>query len=133
MANAAIPTFSSKGWIQGDAEIIDYILSCFFTTRQSQSYTSNNVSSVQYLLHRYRNIGDFCSQVEEHLTSLYNPYFDTVQVEVTSNTREIQDSSVTVSIRISVSSGEKSTIANRLIQQSDSRMSWIISANDNGE
>lgn len=133
MANYDVPCMGQREWLKSDSEIIDYLLACYFTVRQRQSYTSKTVTSVQYRLYENRDVSSFCKRIEEDLTDLYRPYFDTVQVDVMSDEDKTLTEAVTVTVNIRVSSKGMTTSANRLVQQSDSRMQWIINENDTGD
>ena len=133
MANYDVPCMGERGWLHSDAEIIDYLLACYFTVRQRQSYTSKTVMSVQYRLYENRDISAFCKRIEEDITDMYRPYFDTVQVDVLTDEQQSLTEAVAVTVNVRVSSKGVTTTANRLAQQSDSRMQWIIKENDTGD
>lgn len=80
----AVPSLSVAGWIKNPANVINKLYEYFLTSKYSQSNTYNGyISSLSYILQRYKGITDIQDAIQKTLYSMYIRHFPTVNVYVT--------------------------------------------------
>jgi hypothetical protein len=135
-----VPTLSSRGWVRAPAEKADYLLSHFFEADRLQTYLyGDNVSSLQFLVEQHGHDPlTFCSALQQTLQNYLGRYFDSAQVEVTSddnpayNTTPNPTSAVTVRIWASVVQEGKEYSIVKLIETANSKLVRVLDLINNG-
>lgn len=127
------PSLSRDGWVTDTTKMADKVLSCFFTSEFSQSYTYNgNITSFPYIL---ATTGDdpprMARVVEEQLTRLLSRYFNNVQVdsEEVTNQEDPNKGAISIAATFDDENGVKTELVKILeLQNTDIRR--IINVNN---
>lgn len=140
MANVALPTLSSNGWVKSPAEKADFLLSHFYESDKFQTYLyGDNVSNVQWLVEQHgHDVVAICSQLKRVLELYLGRYFDTASVQVTSNDNPTynpsphQASDITLRVVASVTQDGKEYTFARLIETADAKFKRVTKLNNDG-
>lgn len=89
----AVPTLSAKGYVTDVPSQLDELLSYFFTSDYSQTNVHpSNIVSLQYIIFESGNNElQLMSVIQNTLTILFEKYFDGVDVKVSINSTEEED------------------------------------------
>jgi hypothetical protein len=105
MANTAVPTLDTAGWVTDGAEKLNRLLAYFFTTMNSQSnlYRST-INSIQSIIEKSGNdIDDLTSSLQRQLSIYLGRYYDNVTIKVYIDPATIIHSLVTLNLDIAIS------------------------------
>lgn len=105
MANTAVPTLDTAGWVTDGAEKLNRLLAYFFTTMNSQSnlYRST-INSIQSIIEKSGNdIDDLTSSLQRQLSIYLGRYYDNVTIKVYVDPATIIHALVTLNLDIAIS------------------------------
>lgn len=126
-----IPSLSEDGWVFSSKKQADYLMAYFLASDYSQSYIhKNQVSSFGWMISKYGNQpAQLISQMESVLRTLFNRYFNNVEVEVSDSTNPEEPSKFILSIfvQFQLADGSVENIA-RITQINGSRFEIIRKA-----
>lgn len=131
-----VPTLSRAGWSKTAEEKIDFLLSDFFTSQNSQSYVyQGTICSLPYLIQHYQ--GDVTSLVNftrELLNRYLGAYFDNVVVDVTSDDNPTTNPTNDVTLTIYMQVEQNSTIysVGKVVQTMNGKINKIVQLNNTG-
>lgn len=90
---APVPSLSSAGWVQGPAEKADLLFSYYFTSEYSQSllYQGSVISLPAQVQQMGHDPLELRLLIRKDIERLFQPYFEQVSVEVTTDTPDPAD------------------------------------------
>lgn len=100
-----VPTLSSAGYVSSPNEKADVLMAHFYETMASDTflYTRLSVQSLQSLIaNNSPNMSKLTSALDTYLRQYLGDYYDTVDLEVTSDEYVVRDGKVTITIRCNV-------------------------------
>lgn len=136
MAERAVPTLSSSGFVVQVAEKADRLLSYFFTSEASQSELYNgSIASLPDLIQKFNDqTTELVKATESLLSAYFSRHFDNVNVIASTNYPQPGDESRTnLTIRVTfVDKGQPYDLG-RIVNIVDSKIAKIIHLNNTGE
>lgn len=133
MANNAVPTLSSTGWVSGIAQKADKLFTYFLTSERSQSNAFDGIASLQYLMQQY---GDdelvLERKIEQTLSQLYRRYFEGVEVKarVREPQAEARDNRLDLTLKVLVNDGKYKYNLSKLLKSANGSLTRIIDLED---
>jgi hypothetical protein len=105
MANTAVPTLDTAGWVTDGAEKLNRLLAYFFTTMNSQSNLySSTINSIQSIIEKSgSDIDDLTSSLQRQLSTYLGRYYDNVTIKVYVDPTTIIHALVTLNLDIAIS------------------------------
>jgi len=83
MANKAVPSLSTVGWTKDYNEIMKKLYVYFIISEYSQSNSYyGEIASLKYILQSHSEVEDIKLAIQRTLLSMYDRYFDSVDVVV---------------------------------------------------
>lgn len=127
---AVLPSLSLSGWVDTVDGKADRLMSYFFTSQYSQTYTYHrNIASLPYLIATYgHDVVNLRSTILSTLSDLFFPYFDEVDFNV-----DIEvENDVVIHIRVSAIFEEDGTRYDlaRLIDVNNGSIGKIVKLNN---
>lgn len=127
------PSLSEDGWVTETNKLADKLMSSFFTSEFSQSYTYyGSISSFPYILAMYgHDPVTMAAHTEDQLMQLFSRYFQEVQVncEEYKSDNQTNQAAITIAITFTDSHGVTSDLT-KLLELENTKIKQIININN---
>lgn len=133
MANNAVPTLSSTGWVTGIAQKADKLFTYFLTSERSQSNAFDGIASLQYLMQQYAEDElNLERKIEQTLSQLYRRYFEGVEVKVRIHEPKdgAENNRLDLTIKVRVNDGKYKYELSKLLKSTNGSLTRIINLED---
>lgn len=131
----AVAVAALSGWIEGAAEKLDYLFSCYFESEHSQTNLyEGKVASLPYQIQAFGHSTMLLRQaIDQSMNEMFGRYFDTAQVRVTVETTEDDPGRLTIAVHCTVTQDGKTYDAGQeLTALTTGKLLQIIKLNNQG-
>ncbi len=117
MGNRTIPSLSTNGNIEDVSLSMKKLFDYFLLADYSQTFFyKGNVASLKYILGNYKNEDDLLSLLNSALTTLYERYFEEVEIDIRLTSTDINSGSADIVFGIAVTTNNiKTDLAETII------------------
>ncbi len=136
MANTALPTLSSKGWVNDIAEKVDMAIAHFFASDslQSQLYKNDEIANLPAITARATNdMLRFQQDLRFALERYLSRYYDQATVQVQDDSQTNKGGSVTMTVYAEVTVGAATYVVSNLLTTVDGKFEKIQKINNTGQ